>query len=261
MLPTLIEPLVVLFEDPHCLAVVKPAGLLTQGTVAGEPTLEASVRRHLSPHAPEAVYLGTVHRLDRPVSGVVLWAKTPKAARRLADEFAGRLVLKEYWAIVAGDFPASDHDEVWDDWLGPADATGVVRVIVPGAGMGASAGAGATRARRAITRARRESDPVARLPPGTSWLRLRPETGRTHQLRVQAASRGWPILGDHAYGSSRPFPRGIALHARALTVRHPILKSPLTWVAPLPGDWVAAGVVLPEPEPPPALNQGPFNRR
>ena len=94
------EPLVVLFEDPHCLAVVKPAGLLTQGTAAGEPTLEAEVRRYLNPGAPGAPYLGTVHRLDRPVSGVVVWAKTPKAARRLAGQFARRTARKEYWAIV-----------------------------------------------------------------------------------------------------------------------------------------------------------------
>src|SRR4051794_11495719 len=105
------EPLVVLFEDPHCLAVVKPAGLLTQGTAAGEPTLEAAVRRYLTPGAPASPYLGTVHRLDRPVSGVVVWARTPKAARRLADQFARRAARKEYWAIVEWAVPASDQDQ------------------------------------------------------------------------------------------------------------------------------------------------------
>jgi 23S rRNA pseudouridine1911/1915/1917 synthase len=233
------EPLAVLFEDPHCLAVVKPAGLLTQGTAAGEPTLEASVRHYLCPDAPQRPYLGTVHRLDRPVSGVVVWAKTPKAARRLADQFARRAVGKEYWAIVAGGAgaPASDRDEVevWDDWLARADATGVVRATTPAA----------PGARRAITRVRCAS--VAGQPVATSWLRLWPETGRTHQLRAQAACRGRPILGDVAYGSTRPFPSGIALHARALTVRHPVLQLPMTWVAPLPGAWGAAGIVLPEP--------------
>src|SRR4051794_16835739 len=96
-------PLVVLFEDPHCLVVAKPAGMLTQGTAAGEPTLEAAVRRHRNHSAPASAYVVTVHRLDRPVSGVVVWAKTPKAARRLAAQFASRTVTKEYWAIVAGD--------------------------------------------------------------------------------------------------------------------------------------------------------------
>jgi len=85
-----------------------------------------------------------------------------------------------------------------------------------------------------------------RLPAGTSWLCLWPETGRTHQLRAQAACRGRPILGDATYGATRPFPRGIALHARALTVRHPILRTTLTWVAPLPAAWETAGIALPE---------------
>jgi 23S rRNA pseudouridine1911/1915/1917 synthase len=232
-------PLVVLFEDPHCLAVVKPAGLLTQGTAAGEPTLEAAVRRYLNPGAPESLYLGTVHRLDRPVSGVVVWARTPKAARRLADQFARRAACKEYWAIVEGDLPASDADEVWDDWLAPADASGVVRPTAPGT----------PGARRAITRVRVASASAARLPAGTSWLRFWPETGRTHQLRAQAARRGRPILGDAAYGAARPFPRGIALHARSLTVRHPVLQAPLTWVAPLPDSWGTSGIGLPEPSP------------
>jgi 23S rRNA pseudouridine1911/1915/1917 synthase len=233
----MIEPLVVLFEDPHCLAVVKPAGLLTQGTTAGEPTLETAVRRHLSPGAPQSPYLGTVHRLDRPVSGVVVWARTPKAARRLAEQFARREARKEYWAIVEGDLPASDPngDEAWDDWLAPADASGVVRPAAPGA----------PGARRAITRVRVSSESAMRLPAGTSWLRLWPETGRTHQLRAQARHRGRPILGDQAYGATRSFPRGIALHARVLTVRHPVLRTPLTWVAPLPDAWGESGVVLP----------------
>jgi 23S rRNA pseudouridine1911/1915/1917 synthase len=239
------EPLLVLFEDAHCLAVVKPAGLLTQGIASGEPTLEGLVRRHLRPDAPTASYLGTVHRLDRPVSGVVAWAKTPKAARRLADQFARRTARKEYWAIVerAAEAAESGPDEVWDDYLGPVDPGGVARASIPGAPGG----------RRAITRVRREflPDSEARLPPGTSWLRLWPETGRTHQLRSQAARRGSAILGDLAYGASRSFPRGIALHARALTVQHPVLRKSMTWVAPLPGAWNDSGIHLPESKPVP----------
>ena len=229
------EPLVVLFEDPHCLAVVKPAGLLTQGTDAGDPTLEAAVRRYLNPAAPHELYLGTVHRLDRPVSGVLVWARTPKAARRLADQFARRLARKEYWAIVEGDVADPGTDEVWDDWLERADGSGVVRATTPGT----------PGAQRAITRVRPGHEPDARLPPGTCWLRLLPETGRTHQLRAQAAHRGLPIVGDGAYGAARPFPRGIALHARALTVEHPVRRTALTWVAPLPEAWGTAGIALP----------------
>ena len=99
--------LVVLFEDEHCLAVSKPAGQFTQGTWAppGEQTLEQAVRHYLGPADPASVYLGIVHRLDRPVSGVLVWAKNPRAARRLSTQFERRQAAKEYWAIVeaAGD--------------------------------------------------------------------------------------------------------------------------------------------------------------
>jgi 23S rRNA pseudouridine1911/1915/1917 synthase len=223
------EPLVILFEDAHLLAVAKPAGVLTQGRPGGEPALEAAVRRHLDPEAPGACYLGTVHRLDRPVSGVVVWAKTPKAARRLAEQFAGREAQKQYWAVVAGT-PAAGEG-VWDDWLCVEDT---------GAGVVQVCSRLAPRARRAVTRYRWAEARL--LPPGAAWLRLWPETGRTHQLRVQAASRGLPIRGDGAYGSKEPFPRGIALHGRSLTIRHPILRHSLTFEAPVPGHWAEAGI-------------------
>ena len=83
------EPLAILRDDPHLIAVVKPAGMLTQGYAGGEATLEDAVRRHLRPDDPGSVYLGTVHRLDRPVTGVVVWAKTPKAAARLVGAVRG----------------------------------------------------------------------------------------------------------------------------------------------------------------------------
>ncbi|MBX6315654.1 MAG: RluA family pseudouridine synthase [Isosphaeraceae bacterium] len=225
------ETLTVLFEDAHCLAVVKPAGMLTQGWPGGEPTLERLVRRHLAPDDPTTVYVGVVHRLDRPVSGVVLWAKTGKAARRLAEQFARREAEKQYWALIEGE---PEHDQgTWEDWLCHEDTgLGVVQVCRPGT----------PRARRALTRFRRER--AEALPAGCAWLSLWPETGRTHQLRVQTAARGLPILGDRAYGASRPFPEGIALHARALTVRHPILNRPIRFEAPLPPSWAAAGVRL-----------------
>jgi len=231
------EPLTVLYEDAHVVAVAKPSGLLTQGISPGEPTLEQSVRRHLSPTAPESVYLGTVHRLDRPVSGVVLWAKTPKAARRLAAQFAARETVKEYWGVVeaAAGLPTAGAEGVWDDLLArSADAAGVVR----------AAGPGTPGARRAVTRYRVASG--AGLPEGTVWLRLWPETGRTHQIRAQAALHGLPLLGDLAYGAARAFAPGVALHARALGFEHPTLRRPVTVTAPLPASWRGEGVGLPE---------------
>jgi 23S rRNA pseudouridine1911/1915/1917 synthase len=230
------EPLVVLYEDAHCLAVVKPAGLLTQSPAVGELTLEALVRAYLSPEAPGSAYVGIVHRLDRPVSGVVLWAKTPKAARSLSRQFERRSVRKHYWAVVERGLPGPDRDregeEVWEDWLTRPGQGGIVRVVV----------AGTPGARRAVTRV--SQGEARRLPAGCDWLILQPETGRTHQLRAQAAARGRPIVGDSLYGSPRSFPNGIALHARSLTVSHPLLRQPLTLVAPPPPEWPAQRIEL-----------------
>jgi 23S rRNA pseudouridine1911/1915/1917 synthase len=225
------EPLAILWDDPHLLAVIKPAGLLTQGIAGGEPTLEDAIRRYLQPDEPGSAYLGTVHRLDRQVSGVIVWARTPKAARRVADQFARREAKKEYWAVVAGGLASGE--ERWDDWLGPVDASGVARVVTEGS----------PRARRAIARAR--PIPGARCPTGMAFLGLEPETGRTHQLRAQAAARRMPIVGDSAYGSTFAFPRGIALHARRLTFAHPVSRRAVTLVAPLPEAWASAGLAPP----------------
>lgn len=226
--------LVILYEDNHCLAVAKPAPLLTQGVPAGIPTLEAMVKAYLKEryHKPGNVYLGIPHRLDRPVSGVVVFARNSKAARRLAEQFQQRQVTKIYWAAVETTDP--DHlppeEGVWEDWLLklPEEArTEVVQPEVPGA-------------RRALLRFRRLTCTAE-----NTLLEIRTETGRMHQIRVQAASRGWPIRGDVLYGSQLPFgpvaefprERMIALHARSLTFLHPIRYEPITLVAPLPEAW------------------------
>ena len=240
------SPLVILHEDADCLAVVKPAGQFTQGTWAppGELTLEATIRRYLGPDDPCSVYLGIVHRLDRATSGVLIWAKTARAARRLSSQFETRRVEKEYWALVAPD-PAGNAEgpgssrvlagpEVeaeWRDWITRPGKNGLVRLVPPGT----------SGARPAVTRMRREAD--AGLPAGIAWLSLWPETGRTHQLRVQAAGRGLPILGDSDYGSRTAFgpPNAIALHARSLRIRHPTLHAPMTLVAPIPITWRGLG--------------------
>lgn len=224
------EALVILYEDAHCLAVSKPSGLSTQAPSIAGATLETAVRAYLYPGDGGAGgFVGTVHRLDRPVSGVVLWAKNPKAARRFSQQFERRQVQKEYWALVCADEAIAPGDGAWEDWL-CREETGLGRVQV--------CAPGTPRSQRALTRWR--SEPVPGLEAGTAWLRLEPETGRMHQLRVQSASRGWPIVGDAAYGASLGFPDGIALHARRLTVRHPVLERPLTLVAPLPSCWPSA---------------------
>jgi 23S rRNA pseudouridine1911/1915/1917 synthase len=229
-----LDPKAILFEDNHCLAVAKPAPLLTQGVPPGIPTLEAMVKAYLKEryHKPGNVYLGIPHRLDRPVSGVVVFARNTKAARRLAEQFHDRQVRKVYWALVepsaAGELPPAEG--VWEDWLLKVKEEARTERVA----------AGTPDARQAVLRFRR----LQANAEGT-LLEIEPETGRMHQIRVQAATRGWPVRGDVAYGARLPFgpaaelprERVIALHARSLTFLHPIRYEPQTVTAPLPEMW------------------------
>jgi 23S rRNA pseudouridine1911/1915/1917 synthase len=222
----------VLFEDNHCLAVAKPAGLLTQGVPAGVSTLESWAKDHLRSkyQKPGNVYLGVPHRLDRPVSGVVLFARNSKAAARLAEQFQKQQVEKAYWAIVAG--VLEQPIQPWVDWLRKITDEARVEAVEPET----------PGSKKAILEVRR-----CTVAERATWLQLRPHTGRTHQLRVQTAVRGHPILGDETYGSTAPFgppaslprERVIALHARSLTFLHPIRFEPMTLIAPLPDYWPA----------------------
>jgi 23S rRNA pseudouridine1911/1915/1917 synthase len=173
-----------------------------------------------------------------------LWAKTAKAARRLSAQFERRQVRKEYWAISEvheqpgmrsqGAAPDTDalSEGTWTDWLTSPGVPGVALVVA----------AGAPGSRLAVTRFRCE--PASGLAADRKWLRLWPETGRTHQLRVQAAARGLPIIGDSTYGAREAFAPGIALHARSLQLRHPILGTPLELIAPLPPSWDEFGALV-----------------
>jgi 23S rRNA pseudouridine1911/1915/1917 synthase len=233
----------ILFEDNHCLAVNKPAPLLTQGvpvnTPSGPiPTLEALAKAYLKEryHKAGNVYLGIPHRLDRPVSGVVLFARNTKAARRLAEQFQNRQVAKIYWATVEG--RVDPEEGTWEDWLlkRPEEARAeAVAESIPGS-------------RYARLQYRRLA-----VSETFTLLEVRPDTGRMHQIRVQAASRGWPIVGDLFYGARVPFgaaageprDRVIALHARSLTFLHPIRYQPVEVIAPLPETWATLPWPLP----------------
>jgi 23S rRNA pseudouridine1911/1915/1917 synthase len=228
----------ILYEDNHCLAAAKPAPLLTQAP-PGVPSLEALVKAYLKEryHKPGNVYLGIPHRLDRPVSGVVLFARNTKAARRLAEQFQMRQVRKVYWALVerAADGSPPPEEGVWEDWLLKVQDEARALRVEPGT----------EGARRARLRFRR-----LRLTDDGALLELEPETGRMHQLRVQTAARGWPVRGDELYGARLPFgplaeqprERVIALHARSLTFLHPIRYEPLTVTATPPDAWGGVGV-------------------
>ena len=194
----------ILFEDEHCLAVSKPAMLSTQAPpIAGE-TLEPQVRAYLSPGP------GIRVRRDRAPAGPAGLGRRPlgqDAARRASPLQAvrARQVEKIYWALVEAGPGQPDEAGRWEDWL-VREETGLGRVQ--------RCVTGTPRSQRAVT-----CFVLRELATSMdwTWLELRPETGRMHQLRVQTAERGWPILGDTLYGSKVAFPVGIALHARSLT--------------------------------------------
>ena len=207
----------------------KPAPLLTQAP-AGVPSLEAMVKAYIKAKyaKPAGVYLGIPHRLDRPVSGVVVFARNTKAAQRVHAQFAEHRVRKVYWAGVEGD--VTPDGGVWEDWVRKvAEEARVVR-----------AAEGEPGAKLAMLEYR-----VLRKLTGGTLIEFEPLTGRMHQLRVQAAWRGHPVFGDTTYGTARPFgppaeharDRVIALHARRLTLTHPFTKQELTFEAPLPDHW------------------------
>lgn len=213
----------VLFEDNHCLVLAKPAGVLMAGDETGDESLldigKQYIREQYS--KPGNVYLGVVHRLDRPVSGVALFARTSKAAGRLSAQFRDGQVEKVYVAWVNG-VPDSDSGLLTDHLLKDT-ARNVSRVVPPG-----TSGA----------KAARLSYQVVRTEARRSLLELRPQTGRPHQIRVQLSSRGWPILGDVKYGGPRcANPRAIALHARALTIQHPTQKHDVCVTEEAPSTW------------------------
>jgi 23S rRNA pseudouridine1911/1915/1917 synthase len=215
----------VLYEDNHCLAVFKPAGLLTIGDRTGDVSLVDQVRDDLRIryHKPGNIFVGVVHRLDRPVAGVVLFARTSKAAARLAEQFRTGRVTKVYQALVEGRVAASKGTLV--DRLVKDRETNIVR-----------------RTTKATPAAREGSLSFRRLKtlPDATLLEIEPHTGRSHQIRVQLAAMGHPILGDRKYGSKRPFREGIALRAVRLVFEHPVRKIPVTVAATV--DWQTLGL-------------------
>src|SRR5262249_42935180 len=164
-----IEPHI-LYEDNHCLAVAKPAGRLSTHYAGGEETLDRAVKAYLKAkyHKPGNVFLGVVHRLDPPVSGGLLFAPPTQAAARLPEEFRRGAVEKVYWAVVEGDVARSAGS--LEDWLRKDEEAGRVEVVEPGT----------PGARQALLHFQRRGQ-----HGGLSWLEVRPQTGRTHQLRVQ----------------------------------------------------------------------------
>ncbi len=212
----------VLYEDNHLLVVNKHCGDLVQPDQEGDSALEDEIKAWIKRRdkKPGAVYLGVVHRIDRPVSGAVLFAKTSKALARLNEMIKNRQIGKTYWAVVENTPPAEEGD--------------LLHHIVRDSRTNKS---------RALDRPQKDSKD-ARLHYkmiGASktyrLLEIDLQTGRHHQIRCQLSRIGVPIRGDLKYGAPRSNKDGgISLHSRSLEFTHPVTKEPIKIVAPTPKD-------------------------
>lgn len=210
----------ILYEDNHLLIVNKPAGSLVQGDRTGDVPLVETYKSYLKEkyNKPGAVFLGVVHRLDRPVSGVLVFARTSKALDRMNKLFRDRDVQKIYWAIVSKKPPAQEG--ILIHWLKKDSAKNITTAYDQEM-------AGSKRAELQYK--------LIGSQKNFYLLEIEPLTGRPHQIRVQLAKLSCPIQGDIKYGFSHPNADGnISLHARMLSFVHPVRKEELTIVAPLP---------------------------
>ncbi len=216
--------LLVLYEDNHIIAVNKRAGDIVQGDKTGDTPLNTIVKQYIKDkyNKPGNVYLGTVHRLDRPTTGIVLFAKTSKMLPRLNKLFLTKDIQKTYWALVK-QAPVKSKDTLVH-WLkkNPKNnkSTAYTKEIKD--------------SKKAILHYT-----TLKQLDRYSLLEIQLETGRHHQIRSQLSSIGTPIKGDLKYGFNRSNKdASISLHARHITFMHPVKKEPVHITAPLPNDAV-----------------------
>ncbi len=232
----------VLFDDSEIIVLDKPVGLATANSPRGENSLYVELVNRFG----SGCFVGVVSRLDKPVSGVVVFGKNKSATASLAEQFRQRAVKKEYIAIVERRFPSAlgewaiwrDHIH-WDDMArravvdGPRQQSSLLRESRQKESDGDSAETSA----RVVKRAGE-----------VSLVELQPKTGRRHQLRAQLAFRGCPIVGDRMYGSRLPLSfegdMVVALHAQKLTLEHPKTGDKTTFEAEIPKLWMSRYAVL-----------------
>jgi len=218
--PSPMETLQILYEDNHLIAVLKPGGMLVQGDISREPSLMDMVRDYIKKkyNKPGKVFLGLVHRLDRPVSGIVLFARTSKSASRLSEQWRQRSITKIYWALVYG------------------------KMALPSGRL--ISHLKKRRQRVSLTDEKQKRAQEAVLSYRTLFVRGKVSllevnllTGRKHQIRAQLAGEGCPIVGDVKYGApDRREDATICLLAKSLTFLHPTRPETIHIEAPTP-DW------------------------
>lgn len=213
-----------IFEDNHLLIVNKPAGMLVQGDQTGDVTLADEYKAYIKKkyNKPGDVFLGVVHRLDRPVSGLVILARTSKALERMNKLFKERSIDKTYWAITTHKPPATE--DVLTHWL--KKNTKINKATASNKKV-----SGAQEAKLSYQM-------IGRIG-GYYLLEVKLMTGRPHQIRVQLAKIGCPVLGDVKYGYAHPNKDGnIHLHSKAIAFEHPVKKEKMAFTAPLPDDQI-----------------------
>ena len=224
------NPFSVIYEDNHLLVVNKASGVLVQPDPSGEPALEQLLKQYLADKygKPGEVFLGVVHRLDRPVSGLVVFARTSKALARMNELFKQRDVQKVYRAVVAGEPPDEAATLVhWITRYPQQNQSKAHRKEVPGS-------------QRAELHYR-----VVQRSEKYKLLEINLMTGRHHQIRAQLQAVGCPIVGDLKYGYPRSSPDGsIFLHAGRITFVHPVKKEEITIEASMPTLWEKYGFDL-----------------
>jgi 23S rRNA pseudouridine1911/1915/1917 synthase len=217
----------VLHEDNHLIAVNKPAGVLVHGDETGDVPLSEAVKEYIKIryNKPGDVFLGVIHRLDRPVSGVVIYARTSKGLARMNEVFKKREIQKTYLAITRNR---------------PAPMLGSLTHYIAKDRSRNVAKAFPTKSNQAEKMKAKKStldyEMIGEID-SRCLIRVNPHTGRPHQIRVQLASMGCPIVGDVKYGDDQPNDDGsIHLHCRSMSFEHPVKREPVVITADPPAD-------------------------